>query len=731
LKTSRDLIITILLAVTIILFPIDIIWVSAVGDNMPKLMNHLADEKSPYLLQHADNPVDWYPWADEAFLKAKREDKPIFLSIGYSTCHWCHVMEHESFENAQVAGLMNDAFVSIKVDREERPDIDNIYMNACRLMTGGGGWPLTIIMTPDKKPFFAATYIPRQNSGGRVGMIDLIPRVKEIWNTRKAEISEDADQVLRALVEMTANTPSEDLDDAALQSAFFQFKKSFDQEYGGFGIAPKFPSPHNFMFLLRYWKRSGDSHALEMVERSLQSMRRGGIYDHIGHGFHRYSTDSRWLVPHFEKMLYDQALLTMAYTETYQATGKKEYEETAREIIDYVLRDMTDSEGGFYCAEDADSEGEEGKFYFWSEAEIRKALNQYEAGLIIDVYNIKAEGNFKEQATGKETAYNIPHMTDSWSRLAERFRVPREELRNKTYAASRKLFLAREKRVHPHKDDKILSDWNGLMIAALAKASRVFKEPEYAGAAERAADFILNNLRDGDGRLLHRYRDGQAGLTGNIDDYAFLIFGFVELYEATFDVRYLEKALDLNEIMIRHFWDDDKGGFFFAPDDGEQLLTRQKEIYDGAVPSGNSVASYNLWRLARLTGRTEYEQMSLKIGRVFAGNVRDGLTGFSFLLCAADFGLGPSSEIVIVGNIGSEDTRDMFEAINRPFLPNIVVIFKPNEGNSKDIEKIAPYVAYQNGLGEKATAYVCRDFKCDLPTANAGEILNRIESQTR
>ena len=690
--------------------------------------NHLANEKSPYLLQHADNPVNWYPWGAEAFEKARVEDKPIFLSIGYSTCHWCHVMEHESFEDSVVAALMNDAFISIKVDREERPDIDNVYMSACRMMTGSGGWPLTIIMTPDKKPFFAGTYIPKESRYGRIGMTQLIPQIKQAWISQRAELLNSAGKVIDQLKRSTDYTPGGELGESTLHSAYRQFEQSYDRQNAGFGKAPKFPTPHNFLFLLRYWKRTGKPEALEMVEKTLQAMRRGGIYDHAGFGFHRYSTDARWLVPHFEKMLYDQAMLAMAYTETYQATGKREYEKTAREIFTYVLRDMTDPDGGFYSAEDADSEGQEGKFYFWSEEEINKALNDEEAELIIRLYNVKRGGNFEDQASRKKTGESILHLTGTWTEEASRLKMSETVLRTKAESALKKLFDVREKRIYPYKDDKILTDWNGLLIAALAKAARAFDEPEYARAAGRSVEFILENLRQENGRLLHRFRDGQAAITGNLDDYAFLIWGLIELYQATFDIEYLETALQLNDDLVSHFWDHEKGGFYFTPDDGEELLVRQKEIYDGAIPSGNSVAAYNGIRLARMTGNNSYEEISSRINSIFSGQVGRAPSAFTLLLTALDFGVGPSYEVVIVGDEKSTHTREMMLALSSSFLPNKVVIFRPAGERVPKIAEIAPFVRNQTDIDGKTTAYVCRNFACNLPTTDIQQMMEQLKA---
>ncbi|UCC81311.1 MAG: thioredoxin domain-containing protein [Candidatus Zixiibacteriota bacterium] len=687
--------------------------------------NRLADEKSPYLLQHASNPVDWYPWGEEAFEKAKSENKPIFLSIGYSTCHWCHVMEHESFEDSEVAKLMNDAFVCIKVDREERPDIDNIYMTAARLSTGGGGWPLTIIMTPDRKPFFTATYIPRDNRYGNLGMMELIPKIKEIWSLQKGEVLRSAERFVEALQDAARYKSGDGLDEKVLDSAFEHFEATFDSRFGGFGQAPKFPTPHNLMFLMRYWKRSDNHKAIEMAEKTLREMRKGGVYDHLGYGFHRYSTDPQWLLPHFEKMLYDQALLAMAYLETYQATGKDEYAQAAREIFEYVLRDMTDPGGGFYSAEDADSEGEEGKFYVWTIEEIKELLGKDDAEIFIKVYGFEEEGNFAEQATGRKTGDNIIHLEKSWAELAEGLNLKEDELLSKMNAARKKLFDIRKKRIHPHKDDKILTDWNGLMIAALAMGGRILDELDYENAAIKAADFVLCKMRDTNGELLHRYRDGESAIKAHLDDYAFLIWGLIELYQTGFDIKYLEAAIELNREMIDLFYDEESGGLFLSQNASNDLIVRQKEIYDGATPSGNSVAAYNFLRLARITADTEFEKKSEEIITLFSSEVKKAPSNYAMLLNAVNFEIGPSFEIVISGKEGSEDTIRMLRALNSEFIPNKVVIFRPDE-ETPEILRIAGYTENQKSIDGKATAYVCRNYACSLPTTESDEMLGLI-----
>jgi len=691
--------------------------------------NYLVNEKSPYLLQHAKNPVNWYPWGDKAFKKAEKENKPIFLSIGYSTCHWCHVMAHESFEDEEIANLMNDAFISIKVDREERPDIDKIYMTVCQMMTGSGGWPLTIIMTPDKKPFFAGTYFPKNTRFGRIGLKDLILRIKELWENQRNQILIEADKITFTLQNATNESHGEKLNENILKKTFNKLRSRFDEKNGGFGGAPKFPTPHNLLFLLRYWKRVGEQDALDMVEKTLDAMRRGGIYDHIGFGFHRYSTDSNWIVPHFEKMLYDNALLAMAYIEAYQATKNEKYAKTAKDIFEYILTEMTSSEGGFFSAEDADSEGEEGKFYVWSYEELALILNIEEFKLAKKLFSLKESGNYKEEATRHETNANILYLNKTINEFCLELDIPKEELVNKIEIIRKKLFKARKKRIRPSKDDKILTDWNGLMIAAFAKAAQVFNEEIYLKSAENAINFILNNMQKEDGRLLHRYRNGSAEIDGYIDDYSFLIWALIELFEATFKVFYLEKALELNKYSINHFWDEHIGGFFFSSDHGEKLLTRQKEIYDGAIPSGNSVAMLNLLRLASITGNTEFEEKAEIIGRVFAETVKKSPSAFTQLMIAINFGVGPSYSLVIAGDRDADDTNNMRKAIRKHYLPNKSLILRDTEQKEPKIDSYSNFIQYFEKLNNKATAYVCINKTCKPPTNNPGKLLELLESK--
>ena len=694
---------------------------------MERTSNKLAFEKSPYLLQHAENPVDWYPWGDEAFEKAKGEDKPIFLSIGYSTCHWCHVMAHESFEDKNIAELLNEVFVSIKVDREERPDIDSIYMTVCQMMTGRGGWPLTILLTPDKKPFFAATYIPKESRFGMMGLKDLILRIKTLWNSDKKKLLESADEITFNLQNISNEAPGEKLGKGSLKDTYNQLVAQFDPTNGGFSNAPKFPTPHNLIFLLRFWKRTGINESIQMVETTLRKMKQGGIYDHIGYGFHRYSTDSEWLVPHFEKMLYDQALIALAYIEAYQATANIEYSRTAQEIFAYVLRDMTSPDGGFYSAEDADSEGEEGKFYVWTIQELKQFLSEYDVEFVTKVFNMSDSGNFLEEASKRKTSNNILHLNESIKEISERMNISEQDLRIKIQQIREKLFIEREKRIHPHKDDKILTDWNGLMIAALAKGANLLCEPMYLDAAEKAVEFILDNLRKPDGRLFHRYRDGEAEFEAFLNDYTYLTMGLIELYEATFNTKYLKLALEFNTILMEHFWDDYIGGFFFTADDGEQLITRQKELYDGATPSGNSIAFLNLLHLSNLTGDHKLEEKADVLSRVFAERIRGSYLAYTQFMIAIDFAFGPSYSLVISGDTNAADTKEMLDKIRTQYLPNKVLIHRPTELYPPDIDKFSNFIEWFDKVNNKATAYICINKTCKPPTNDLNKIMEYLK----
>ena len=681
--------------------------------------NRLISENSPYLLQHAGNPVDWYPWGDEAFQAASKEDRPIFLSIGYSTCHWCHVMARESFMDPDVAELMNRTFICIKVDREERPDIDQIYMKAALAMTGRGGWPLTIIMTKDKKPFFAATYIPKSGSLGQAGMMEIIPKIGELWRENRDELLQSADRILDHL-KLDRGRPSMHygaMDGSILKKGYEALTSLYDPQNGGFGGAPKFPAPHNLFFLLRYWKRSRDALALQMVEETLQAMRRGGIFDHLGGGFHRYSTDREWRVPHFEKMLYDQALMAMAYTEAYQATRKEEYARTVQEIMEYMLRDMTSSRGGFYSAEDADSEGEEGAYYLWKADELKELLDREEFRLLIRLFDIYESGNF-------EAGKNILIARSTFKDTASVLGIGESELYGRWEVIRERLLAVRGKRVHPQKDDKILVDWNGLMIAALAKAAQALGRQEYANAATRAADFILNEMMTEAGRLLHSYRDG-AAVSACLDDYAFLTWGLIELYETQFEAKYLHAASDLTRTMIEHFWDKEKGGLFFSPDDASDLPLREKAFRDGAIPSGNSVAMLNLLRLSHLTGESEWEDKAWEMAKAWGAPAEGQTPGYTMLLSSLDYGLGPVIRIVLAGGREDEGTIKMLKAIRERFLPAKSVLLALGE----DTLERAEFAGSLEKIEGKSAAYVCTGKTCRPPVTSPQELILMLEEE--
>lgn len=660
--------------------------------------NRLADEKSPYLLQHAHNPVDWYPWGEEAFNKAKSEDKPIFLSIGYSTCHWCHVMERESFEDDEVAEVLNNGFVAIKVDREERPDVDQIYMNVCQALNGSGGWPLTIIMTSEQKPFFAATYLPKTDRMGMKGLISTLDDIKKAWNNNRKALLEFGSKVAHTISKQGGGSRRE-FSSEVIDEAFSQFKSNFDVVHGGFGEEPKFPTPHNLMFLMRYWYKRNDGGGLEMITKTLDSMHRGGIYDHIGYGFSRYSTDREWLVPHFEKMLYDNALLAYTYTEAFKATGIKKYADVASEIFTYILRDMTSKEGGFYCAEDADSEGIEGKFYVWSKAEVMNTLGKERGEKFCKYFDITDRGNFENE--------NIPNLIKNYPEESE------IEFFNKCKS---ELFKKREIRIHPYKDDKILTSWNGLMIAAMAYGGRSLKNSKYISAAENAVKFIFNNLVDSDGRLLSRYRDGEAGIKAYADDYAFLVWGLIELYESTYKAEYLKKAVQLNDDLIKYFWDEQNGGLFLYGSDSEQLISRPKEIYDGAIPSANSVAALNFIKLSRLTGKYELENKAQEILNAFGAEIESFPMAYSFSLLAVLFLQNKAREITIVSERDDSASKEMLDSINEKYDPFSMVIYYIK--GDKTLESVSNFLREYNTVNGKTTAYICENFSCSEPVTD-------------
>jgi uncharacterized protein YyaL (SSP411 family) len=687
--------------------------------------NRLSREKSPYLRQHAGNPVEWFPWGEEAFGKATRQNKPIFLSIGYSTCHWCHVMEKESFEDDEVARRLNENFVAVKVDREERPDIDAYYMSVCQLLTGSGGWPLTIFLTPEKKPFFAGTYFPKKSRFGLPGLADILTRLAEAWKTKPQDLVASAERISQAAAQGDWPSSKHRLGPDILDRTFEQLSSQFDDENGGFGRAPKFPTPHHLTFLLRYAVRRRSARALIMVEKTLRSMRSGGVFDQLGFGFHRYSTDARWLVPHFEKMIYDQALMTIACAETFQATANEEYGRMAEEIVTYILRDMTSDEGGFFTAEDADSEGEEGRFYLWEETELRDALSKDEADAAALIFNVRPEGNFEEPG-GHRSVRNILHLSRTPAELAGDLNIPEARFWSLRSEISRKLHGAREGRPRPFKDTKILTDWNGLVVAALAKAGRALDRHEYTEAAARAAAFLKKEMVR-NGRLYHRYAEGEVGIPAFLDDHAFLIWGLLELHQATFNTKVLEWALGLTDNLFGRFWDD-AGGFFMTSEDAGELPLRKKEVYDGALPSGNSVMLDNLLRLGRLTGRATFEEKAMLITEAFSGKIAALPAGHTHFIGALDFAFGPAHEIVIAGRPEAPDTEAMLRILHREFLSRAVIVFRPSGQECPAASRLSPFARSMTAVEGRATAYLCSGFRCGLPVTDPAEMLARLKS---
>ena len=673
------------------------------GHGEVRAANRLANEKSPYLLKHADNPVNWYPWSEEAFDAARTLDKPILLSVGYFSCHWCNVMEKESFSDPDLAALLNDVFIAIKVDREERPDIDRLAMDACQMLSNSCGWPLTIFMTPARKPFYAGAYFPREPRFGLHGLRELAERIRDLWQNDRARLLESAAKIDQDLAARTVRAPEASLDILLFaRSGFQQLSFRFDKEYGGFGKSTKFPRPTSLFFLLRYYQRAEEKFARDMVEKSMTAMARGGICDHIGGGFHRYTTDREWRFPHFEKMLYDQALLLLAYTEVFQMTGKKEYEKTAREICRYVRKEMTLAQGAFATSESADSQGEEGKFYLWTIDEMRAVLGA-DAPMAIRYFQVTEKGNFRDPATGDETGKNVLFVNSEPA--PEHMAVIREKLQE-----------ARQKRVRPAKDDKVLTDWNGLMIAALSRAGLVFSEPSYIKAAARSADFLLTHLRDKDGNLLHRWRDNEAGIDAGHNDYAALIWGLIELYEATFDLRYLGEALTLTERANSLFWNPGKNVFMSYRNAADPAVAQRSETEDRILPSDNGITLLNLLRLSRLTGNTKLGERAQQLAQGVAGAVQQHPAASSMLLTAMDFARGPTQEIVIVGNKSGTDTKKMLTALRSRFLPNAIVVFRNAEQTDPTLAKLIPYVQYMSAINKRATAYVCADYQCRFPT---------------
>ncbi len=671
--------------------------------------NRLVHETSPYLKQHAHNPVDWYAWGPEALERARRLDRPIFLSIGYAACHWCHVMEHESFEAPEIARILNEHFVSIKVDREERPDLDQIYMTAVQVLNHGqGGWPMSVFLTPALQPFFGGTYYPPEDHYGRPGFRRVLLTLADWWENRRGEVTQSATQITEYLQNAGQAERSEGrLEPQLLQNALDTLARAFDARDGGFGSAPKFPHPMELRLLLRAWQRFGDEQALAMARLTLDRMAMGGIYDQLGGGFHRYSTDARWLVPHFEKMLYDNALLTPAYLEAYQATGAPFYREVAEETLGWVHREMTSPEGPFYSTLDADSEGEEGKFYVWSAEEIDQLLGKDLADLFGTVYDVNPGGNWE--------GHTILHRMKDYSQYARLLGLPEAELRRRLEEAKRALLEVRSRRVWPGRDEKVLTSWNGLMIAAFAQAAQVLDQPAYAETAARAADFLLQRLRTSDGRLLRTYSAGaEPKLNAYLEDYAFLIDGLVSLYEATFAPRWIVAALDLTRVLVEQFWDAREGGFFYTGRDHEELIVRTKDPQDSSIPSGNSMAVMALLRLAKLTGQRDLQEKAETTLQLFQGLMARSPLAAGQMLLALDFHLGPVQELVVVGDPAAAETRRALQVIRSRFRPHQVVALKATEGMAENQEAVIPLLQGKGKVGA-VTTYICQNFTCQAP----------------
>ncbi|MFN4260433.1 MAG: thioredoxin domain-containing protein [Gemmataceae bacterium] len=675
--------------------------------------NRLIHESSPYLRQHAHNPVDWFPWGSEALQQARRLDRPIFLSIGYAACHWCHVMEHESFEHPDIARVLNAHFINIKVDREERPDLDHIYMTAVQLLTGQGGWPMSVFLTPDLKPFYGGTYFPPDDRYGRPGFLRLITFLAEAWRERRAELLDHSQKLTAHLCDVSHFQPQpNDLEPRLLRQTVTMLRRAYDSVHGGFGTAPKFPHPIELRLLLRVGKRFGDEAALAMTRHTLDRMAQGGIYDHLGGGFHRYSTDSRWLVPHFEKMLYDNALLSIAYLEAYQVTEEPFYRQVVEETLAYVLREMTSPDGAFYSTQDADSEGVEGKFYVWSETEIHDVLGKELASLFCDVYDVTAEGNWE--------GHNILNRSKTDEQHARLLHLDVAELRQRLAEARRRLLEVRGRRVWPGLDDKILTSWNALLIAALAQAGPVLEQPRYTEAASRAAAFVLERMRTADGRLLRVCgAGGAAKLNAYLEDYAYFIDSLVSLYEATFVPRWLQAALDLAEIMVDQFWDADEGGFFYTPREHEQLILRVKDMHDSSIPSSNGMAVMGLLRLAKLTGRLDLLEKAEATLRGCAGLMASSPLAAGQMLMALDFHLGPVREFAVVGDADAEETREALRLIRAGFQPHKVLALK--SGDHADADELLPLLAGKTSAGP-VTTYICQNFTCQEPVVGVAAL---------
>ena len=694
------------------------------------MKNKLSEENSPYLLQHSTNPVNWFPWGDEAFALAKEKDLPIFLSIGYSTCHWCHVMEKESFEDEDVAKILNKSFVSIKVDREQRPDLDSIYMAVCQMMTKRGGWPLTVILTPDKLPFFAGTYFPKNSTKGSVGLCEFLPKVKEVWDEKRQDVLTSCDSIYTSLKEVSnPSVPDSFVKEDDMKEIFESIKDFYDEKFGGFGEAPKFPSPQNMIFLSKFYKIFGEKDALRMVDQTLIGMRLGGIFDHIGFGFHRYSTDVKWLVPHFEKMLYDQAMIMESIAETYKVSKKDLYVSTVEEIFLYVQEILKSDEGGFYSAEDADSEGEEGAFYTWKLDEIRSVLTKDESAFFEHLYNIENEGNFNEEVTKQKNGKNIIYLKDELQTFSKVFSIDHDSILEESNRIKMKIKSIRDKRVRPGLDDKILTDWNSLMISALAKSSVVFRNKDYLSLALKSFYFIKENMLKDDYSLFHCYRNNSVSVEGMIDDYAFFTKACIDLYEATLDISILEIGSKICDKMIDLFWDQKKGLFYATSLNAKDVIVRQKNLLDGAIPSGNSIA---LFSLKKIGGYIKDEsileksnKLSLQLGEMakkFPINLAQFLANHLILLTE------PIQIIIVNPDKELDDTSEIINYLmnfNHENKSTYYISCKDDLDRYKKILKGS--FDFFPEINDKFEVYICKDFSCSLPVDTLSDIKDLLD----
>ncbi len=676
-------------------------------------MNRLQHETSPYLLQHAANPVDWYPWGDEAFERARTEDRPILLSVGYSACHWCHVMAHESFEHATTAKLMNELFVNIKVDREERPDVDDIYMQAVQALNGNGGWPMTVFLTPDGRPFYGGTYYPPEPRFGMPAFRQVLAGVSEAYQNRRSQVEDSANNLTEALNRDVLGIGGEQsaLNADLLIAASQIIGQGFDTTHGGFSGAPKFPQPMNLEFMLRAHLRTGDPEPLRQVTFTLRQMARGGIYDQLGGGFHRYSVDSLWLVPHFEKMLYDNAQLSRVYLHAYQLTGDDFFKHIATEVYDYILREMTTHDGAFYSTTDADSEGEEGLFFIWSKAELEELLGE-DAPIAIEYWGVTERGNFE--------GHNILNVPNDDDVIADRLNLSVDDLHAKIAAIKDKLYAVRIQRIHPGLDDKILTAWNGMMLASLAEAARVLDRPDYQIAAVKNAEFILGNMKSADGRLLRTHKSGVTNLRikATLEDYGCLIAGLLELYQTTFDERWFVEARALADVALERFAAQD-GGFFDTADDAEALIARPRNMQDNAVPSGNAMMSKNLVRLAAYTADARYDEAARRTLALLTEAMRQYPQAFGESLSAVDMLVDGLAEVAFIGALDNPDTKALLEVVRKPYRPNIITALSPADVPA---EATIPLLSYRTLRSGQPTVYVCRNFVCARPVTTPAEV---------